>query len=87
MKLTLRPNVNSKTTSLAGRPFHEMIEVANEGELCPWGIVHIDVFYDRDDHDLHDRLASGETVTVEVTPATDWHAPAREINTNGEGNE
>lgn len=65
MKLTLRPNANGVTT-VGGKPFYEFIEIASEGCKQPWAIIHVDVFFQRNDVDLYDHLIEGKTVTVEL---------------------
>jgi len=67
--IALVPNVHSKTT-LGGKAFFEMIELCHSAGSCPQGLVHVDMFHEREDDgrdaELYRRLSSGETVMVRL---------------------
>ena len=62
LKLILRPHAATVKGS------HDMIEILNAESNIPWGLVHIDTFWQSDGpDDIYTALyRRGETVTVDV---------------------
>ena len=68
--IRLTPNENSRYGH-RGRENYEYVEVGHTGHKTPWGLVHVDLFYNAqtkdDDSVLFERLMRGDEVVVELT--------------------
>ena len=68
----LTPNENSSYGKYGSTEVnYEYVEVGHTGHKTPWGLVHVDLFYNAqtkdDESDLYQRLLRGNEVVVELT--------------------
>lgn len=56
---------------------NEMVDIYSREGTCPWASVHIDLFWNKDNNNLHDTLyKDGKSVLVEMK----WSVIDREID-------
>ena len=70
--IRLTPNENSSYGRRNSDETHyEYVELGHTGHKTPWGMVHVDLFYNAqtkdDESELYQRLLRGDEVVVELT--------------------